>query len=405
MKKILLIEKRKKAQELHKKKWSIRKIARHLIASKNNVGNWVKMSAEELLNDDRSWRKGKLRKYTQEQKDSVIKIRIDLEKEESFFVGSKVIRANYRNQYGTELSKWFIDNTLKEAGLVKSPPMKRHNKSRYMQYPKHTLRHLGKSMMSIDFIGPKYLKGSNDRINFLSCKYIRPNQYGIVKRIDGQTTQQTIEVLKTLWQDHSLPDVLKVDNDAAFGTNSIHKQMLGKFTLFLLNIGVSPLYIAPRSPWNNGEVEGFNSVFSKKFWNKLQFTDEDEIDIKIHDFNLAYEKYSTLINNNPTVEQPQYIGELKQVDYGNKKLSGFKTTTIYFLRIVRRRGEKSTQKEHGYIDILGVEIKMSIALINLFVLCQLELKKQKIIIRMETPEGKLETIKTIKYKVKNLDYE
>jgi len=38
---------------------------------------------------------------------------------------------------------------------------------------------------------------------------------------------------------------------------------------------------------------------SYKFWNKLKFTDEDEIDIKIKDFNVAYEKYSDLINNNP----------------------------------------------------------------------------------------------------------
>ena len=63
------------------------------------------------------------------------------------------------------------------------------------------------------------------------------------------------------------------------------------------------LYIAPRSPWNNGQVEGFNSVFSKKFWNKLQFSDEQEIDIKIKDFNVAYEKYSRLVSNNPELKE------------------------------------------------------------------------------------------------------
>jgi hypothetical protein len=41
-----------------------------------------------------------------------------------------------------------------------------------------------------------------------------------------------------------------------------------------------------------------NIEFSKKFWNKLQFSDEQEIDIKIKDFNVAYEKYSQLISNN-----------------------------------------------------------------------------------------------------------
>ncbi|MCW3142038.1 MAG: transposase [Methanophagales archaeon] len=70
-----------------------------------------------------------------------------------------------------------------------------------------------------------------------------------------------------------------------------------RLAFFLLNLGVYPLYIAPRSPWNNGQVEGFNRVFSKKFWNKLQFSDEQEIDVKIKDFNIAYEKYSRLVSN------------------------------------------------------------------------------------------------------------
>jgi len=51
-------------------------------------------------------------------------------------------------------------------------------------------------MMSIDFIGPKYLKGSESRINFLSCKYIRPQKQGLVTRIEGQTTEETIAALK-----------------------------------------------------------------------------------------------------------------------------------------------------------------------------------------------------------------
>ena len=78
---------------------------------------------------------------------------------------------------------------------------------------------------------------SIDNRGWKTCKYISPEKRGIVKRI----------------------------------------------VFFLLNLGVYPLYTAPRSPWNNGHVEGFNSVFSKKFWNKLQFSDEQEIYVKIKD--------------------------------------------------------------------------------------------------------------------------
>ena len=130
MNKKLLIFKRKKAKELHEKGWSNRKIARHLLASKNSVGKWVQMDESEISSDNRGGEKGKSRKYTPETKRQIIKIRTDLEKEGSYF------------------------------------------------------------------IGPKYLKGSDSRINFLSCKYILPQKRGIATRIEGQTTKETITALK-----------------------------------------------------------------------------------------------------------------------------------------------------------------------------------------------------------------
>ncbi|RLG23738.1 hypothetical protein DRN76_04975 [Methanosarcinales archaeon] len=104
-------------------------------------------------------------------------------------------------------------------------------------------------MMSIDFIGPKYLKGSDNRINFLSCKYICPEKIGMVNRIGGQTTEQTVKTLKEIWQTHPIPEILKIDNDSPFGANLPHEKYIGKLAFFLLNLGVYPLYIAPRSMW------------------------------------------------------------------------------------------------------------------------------------------------------------
>ena len=49
MEKALLISKRKKARELNKKGWSNRKIARHLLTSKDSVGKWVKMDEIDVM--------------------------------------------------------------------------------------------------------------------------------------------------------------------------------------------------------------------------------------------------------------------------------------------------------------------------------------------------------------------
>ncbi len=405
MDKILLIIKRKKAYSLyHEKKWSIRKIARHLVAGRDNVCRWVKMPEDELSLDKRGWRKNRLRKYQDSDKEKVISIRQELLKEESYFWGDKVVRANYINQTGKDISLSFVASVLKESGLVKSHFKKKKGGSKYMMYPVNTLKQLGSSMMSLDFIGPRYLKGSSDKINFLSCKYIRPSKEGIVKRISGQTTDETIRILKQVWEEYFIPEVLKVDNDSAFGTNLTHKKSIGRLTLMLLNLGVKPLYVAPRSPWNNGEVEGFNSVFSAKFWNRLSFENEEEIDIKIKDFNFEYEKYSKLISNNQELKKKRKISDFNETDLFNKDVLKFKTKEIYFLRIVRRKGAKGGENESGFINILGTEIALNQDIINLFVFCKINLETKKIIISTESGTGKLEPVKTQQFKIKNINY-
>ncbi len=160
------------------------------------------MSEKELLTDNRGWKKGRLRTHNCEERKRIIAIRKQLKKEESYFIGAKVVAANYKKLYGAVVKKWFVDSVLKEADLVAQKKGKTKGRSRYMQYPVQTISKLGKILMGIDFIGPKYLEKSPKRINFVSCKYIRPIQWGITKRIEGQTTEETIQALMKIWEDH-----------------------------------------------------------------------------------------------------------------------------------------------------------------------------------------------------------
>ena len=150
MKKELLILKRKKAKELFGDGWNISKISRYLLTRKNTVSNWIKLEDNDLLKDNRGWKKGIPRRYSIETKDKIINLRKELEKENSYFIGSKVVKRNYENQIGLKVSKSFVDRTLKEADMVNSPQKKRKGLSKYMKYPQRTLTKLGKSMMSID---------------------------------------------------------------------------------------------------------------------------------------------------------------------------------------------------------------------------------------------------------------
>lgn len=402
MKKTLIIEKRKKAKKLRAKGWSIRRIASSLVAGKDSVSKWNRMSDEAVEKDERGWKKGRLRVHTEEEEKRITEIRKELEREESFFFGADVVMRNYEHKYGNQIKKWYVEKVLRENGLSKKRQPRVKGRSKYMQYPENTLRKLGKTMMSMDFIGPRFLSGKKEGISFLSLKYVRPKKYGIVQRVSGQTTNETIRVLTEIWEKHPIPDVLKVDNDAAFGANSTHKESMGRLTIFLLNLGVSPLYTAPRSPWNNGEVEGFNSVFARKFWNKIHFSDEEEVDVEIKKFNVEYEKYTDLVGNNPEINNPKFMGDFRLDELENRTVKQFRQKKIYFLRIIRRKGEKSGKDEKGFINILGRDIPLDKSYINLFTFSTIDLEKMDLSVKIEKEDGSVDEIKRKKFVVKNV---
>jgi hypothetical protein len=119
MKKVLLIEKRKKARKLRERGWSIRKIAQSLAAGKDSVSKWINISEIEISSDSRGWRKGELRKHKDVERERSIGIRKQLEKEGSYFIGELVVQKNYESLYGEKIKSWFIKKVLKEAGLSK----------------------------------------------------------------------------------------------------------------------------------------------------------------------------------------------------------------------------------------------------------------------------------------------
>ncbi len=67
MKKILIVEKRKKAKELRAKGWSLRKAASHLVAGKDSISKWDKMLKADIERDKRGWKKDRLRVHTKIQ--------------------------------------------------------------------------------------------------------------------------------------------------------------------------------------------------------------------------------------------------------------------------------------------------------------------------------------------------
>src|SRR6056297_3214497 len=145
MHKELLLVKRKKANELYDQGYSINKIADKLVSNWSSVKKWIEM--DDVTVDNRGWEKGNLREYNQEVKKRVIEIRKRLRKEQSYFFGPQVIRANYEKLYPDEKTPtiYFIAKTLREEGMTTGKDNKRtKDGSEYMNYPQRTLDKLGK---------------------------------------------------------------------------------------------------------------------------------------------------------------------------------------------------------------------------------------------------------------------
>jgi len=409
MHKELLLVKRKKAKELYDQGYSINKIADKLVSNWSSVKKWIEM--DDVTVDNRGWEKGNLREYNQEVKKRVIEIRKRLRKEQSYFFGPQVIRANYEKLYPDEKTPtiYFIAKTLREEGMTTGKDDTRtDNGSEYMNYPQRTLDKMGTVVEGIDFIGPRYIEDQSEGVHFLARKYIRPYQYGLMSRIEGQTTDEALEVLIEDWQDHPLPEVLRLDNDPSFGLYSRHDRHIGRFLKAVLNLGITPIYSARSQPWNNGNTEGYNSVFARKFWEKLNFSDEAEIDTEIKQFNLEYAKYNELIGNN--IDPEEIEDETLPEDFElteslqNELRNDLENPTIYWLRIVRNGTEKAKQKDIGTIDILGEEIELPKPYVNQFTLNKLQLKEDRLSVMVEDDDGKLETIKQRELEVENVDF-
>ena len=111
-----------------------------------------------------------------------------------------------------------------------------------------------------------------------------------------------------------------------------------------------------------------------------------------------------MISNNPEIRvgDTKHMEDFKNVNPENTAVKHFRAYKIIFLRIVRRKNDKDSDKEYGFIDILNHEIKLPKDLINLFIFCILDLKLKRIKINIELDGGSLKEIKSMVFIIKSV---
>lgn len=270
----------------------------------------------------------------------------------------------------------FIISTLKELQLSKPHKKRIKGCSEYQRYPKTLISRIGELVLEIDFI-QRFIKEQTKPLHFIgfSCKKFKLRQY---RRISGQTNLNVKKELEWFFDNFFMPDAAKMDNDLAFiGSNSA-KRTISKTVKFLFDKKIIPIFTNPRSPWNNGSVEGSNSVFARNFWNKAEFNSAENVDRGLKLFNRSSLEYSDYEQN-------------KFENKADKKL----IPQIYFIRKVHENQQKNGK---GEINILNERIELSGEYVNLYTLTKWDLKDEMLYVYFEN-EGKEILKKKTKFQI------
>lgn len=356
--------------------------------SRNFVTKWTQSEHQDFTIDHRGWEKGKARKWDIEIKERIKAIRLYLENDSlEFYHGATAIQQELRRRYPNEILPPLrtIGKYLSDLGLAKKRKIRHKGAAKYLCYPEHTIyNQLGDRVAEVDFIGKKYIHGRSKPLNFIGFSFKKEPRLRYYKRIEGQTSDNFITETDKFFRLFEQPDVIKLDNGLAFIGSASGKRNISRSMNFLLENNVIPVFAAPRKPFTQASIEGNNSVFSKKFWNRFDFKNPKEIDDKLELFNQSSQRYTGY-------RRPEK-------DHQKRNFR----PKVYFIRQVKEAFEN--KKIGAYVNVLNVKIPMPKSLVNYYVLSEWNLNKETLNIYFEKDEIQ-KLIRKIDFKINKISKE
>ena len=352
-----------------------------LNVSKGFVMRWTQAEAPAVEQDDRGWPKGQGRVWGRETWERVASIHHGLSTHSRcFYTGASAIQLHYRRRYPDSAVPPLrtIGWMLKALGLSQPHRPKAKGAARYLCYPEHTVyTTLGRRVLEADFIGKKYLRGRSAPVNFIGFSFKHPPKLRYFQRVEAQNPDAIRQASATFFKTFEYPDVMKVANcQATIGTGS-GKRCLSRFIVFLLQRKIIPVFAVPRKPFSQASIEGNNSVFSRKFWRRCEFTSLRQLDTRLGWFNQSSLEYT---GYDPSTHKRR----ASKKDF---------VPRVYFIRQVREDA-----KGRGYIDVVNEPIPIRKSYINYFVLAEWTLVDEKLNVLFEK-DKQTKTIQSIDFKI------
>ena len=345
--------------------------------------NWTQSLKQDFTKDNRGWEKGKRRKWSKFVEQIIKKIHKDLENDPyEFYTGATAIDLEWRKRYSKisppplrTIGRILADLSLSE----KIRKGRNKGAARYLCYPEHTIYTiLGGRVIEADFIGKKYITGITKPLNFITFSFKKDPKLRYFQRVEDQTATTFINQSKKFFQKFEKPNFVKTDNCLATIGSASGKRNISRTMKFLLENQVIPIFAVPRKPFSQASVEGNNSVFARKFWNRIQFQNLKEIDEKLEWFNHSSQNYTGY-----------HTPKIKQIS--KKKF----IPKVYFIRQVK---EDTKHQGKGCVDVLNDKILLPSSYINYFILAEWNLKEERLYIHFEKDQ-KPKVVKQLSFKI------
>lgn len=357
-------------------------IAAQLGVSRHFVIRWTQSMNQDVTIDHRGWPKGRRRRWSKQTERRIASLHKELKHgPDAFYWGPTAIVQKWIKRYPEEPPPPLrtIGQMLKDLGLSEPNTRKvRKGASRYLCYPEHTIYEtLGQRVMEADFIGKKYITGTQQPIHFLGFSFKKVPKLRHFQRIEAQSADCFIEQCKRFFATFEKPDCIKVDNAAATIGSGSGKRTISRTVQFLLANQVVPIFAVPRKPFSQASIEGNNSVFARKFWNRRTFNSLEEIDATLVAFNEASRNYTG------------YCPPVAKADSQQTFVP-----KVYFIRQVRQTSEN----KDGFIDVLNETVVLPKAYINYFVLAEWNLSTELLNVYLEN-DNQLQEIKNTPFPI------
>ncbi len=280
-----------------------------------------------------------------------------------------------------------IKRIIKRNGLVVQ------NRKRYIRCKskkRYTLLNPTKAndVHQMDFVGPRHIKGYG-RISSLNLIDVVSSKAHI-QQYAGQTMDNVIEFLLECWTENAIPNYLQMDNGASFIGDVIHSRHFSRVVRLCLHLGVDPVFIAPRKPWMNGKIEGFNGDFGAKLWEREQWTDLEHIRGEAKIFLMRHNNRQDWKHRKTDLDavMDRKLPEDFEIDVHNLPITEGK---VHFIRLVL---------ESGTISVLNEDFDVGESLAHEYVWATIDTKQEQLMIYYrDKNEEEAGLIKIYDYKI------